>query len=89
VCRAIKLICDEGNINEIYNVGSGQPTRIGDIIDIAKDYLKSDSEIKFKEAPEFHKIVQAKDFWLDTTKLKDLGFEQEVTLEKGIQLLCQ
>ena len=89
VCRAIKLICDEGNINEIYNVGSGQPTKIGDIIDIAKDYLKSDSEIKFKEAPEFHKIVQAKDFWLDTTKLKDLGFEQEVTLEKGIQLLCQ
>lgn len=89
VCTAIKLICDYGNINEIYNVGSGQPTTIGDIISLAKDYLDSNSEIKYKEAPEFHKIVQAKDFWLDTTKLKNLGFSQKISNEQIIQELCQ
>lgn len=88
ICRAIKLICDCGNINEIYNVGSGHPTSIGDIIFTAKEYLNSSSQIKSKEAPEFHKIVQAKDFWLDTTKLKNLGFSQSIFLKEIIEELC-
>ena len=88
VCKAIKLICDEGNINEIYNVGSGQATSIGDIIGKAKEYLGSKSVIKFKEAPEFHQIVQAKDFWLDTTKLQTLGFTQSISTDKIIKQLC-
>ena len=88
VCRAIKLICDNGNINEIYNVGSGQPTTIGDIINRAKEYLNSSSQVKYKEAPEFHKLVQTKDFWFDTTKLKNLGFEQTIPIEKIIEELC-
>lgn len=88
VCRAIKLICDVGNINEIYNVGSGQPTSIGDIIGKAKEYLGSKSIIKSKEAPEFHKIVQAKDFWFDTTKLQTLGFAQSISTDEIIKQLC-
>jgi nucleoside-diphosphate-sugar epimerase len=88
VCRAIKLICDDGNINEIYNVGSGQPTSIGDIIGKAKECLGSESSIKFKEAPEFHQIVQAKDFWLDTTKLQLLGFTQSISTDEIIKQLC-
>lgn len=88
VCSAIKLICDKGNINEIYNVGSGQPTQVGAIIKTAKKYLNSSSRIRSKESPEFHKIVQAKDFWLDTTKLKQLGFKQTISIEKIIEELC-
>jgi nucleoside-diphosphate-sugar epimerase len=88
VCRAIKLICDSGDINKIYNIGSGQPTRIGAIIETAKEYLNSNSQIKSREAPEFHKIVQAKDFYLDTTKLKELGFSQLISLEEIIKELC-
>lgn len=88
VCRAIKLICDNGSINEIYNVGSGQPTSIGDIIGKAKEYLGSESIVKFKEAPKFHQIVQAKDFWSDTTKLQTLGFTQSISTDKIIKQLC-
>lgn len=88
VCNAIKLICNNGNMNEIYNIGSGQPTTIYDIISKAKEYLVSKSTIKFKEAPEFHKIVQAKNFWLDTTKLQTLGFTQSISTQKIIEELC-
>ncbi len=88
VCRAIKLIIDQGNINEIYNVGSGQPTQIGAIIETAKKYLNSSSTLKFKEAPEFHQIVQTKDFWLDITKLQELGFKQTISTEEIIKELC-
>lgn len=89
VCRAIDLVCSEGNLNQIYNIGSGQPTTVSAIIETAKQYLGSTSNIKSKEAPEFHKIVQAKDFWMDTTKLKRLGFTQEISNEQIIRELCQ
>lgn len=89
VCRAIELVCREGKLNEIYNIGSGQPTPISTIIETAKSYLGSNSIIKSKEAPEFHKIVQAKDFWMDTNKLNSLGFTQEISNEQIIQQLCQ
>lgn len=89
VCRAIELVCSEGEFNEIYNIGSGQPTPISVIIETAKKYLGSNSVIKSKEAPEFHKIVQAKDFWMDTTKLNRLGFARQISNEQIIQQLCQ
>jgi nucleoside-diphosphate-sugar epimerase len=89
VCRAIDLVCDRGNLNEIYNIGSGQPTTVSAIMESAKEYLGSTSNIKSKEAPEFHKLVQTKDFWMDTTKLKRLGFTQEISNEQIIQELCQ
>ena len=89
VCRAIELVCREGNLNEIYNIGSGQPTPISAIIETAKEYLGSTSSIKGKEAPEFHKLVQTKDFWMDTSKLKRLGFTQEIDNDQIIQELCQ
>jgi nucleoside-diphosphate-sugar epimerase len=88
VCSAIKLVCDVGNLNEIYNIGSGQPTTICDIIQTAKEYLRSKSTIKFKEAPEFHKIVQVKNFWFDTTKLQKLTFTQSISTQKIIEELC-
>jgi len=89
VCRAIDLICKQGNVNEIYNVGSGQPVAVSAIMKMAKDYLGSNSNIKSKEIPEFHKIVQVKNFWMDTHKLKSLGFKQTITLEETIRELCQ
>jgi nucleoside-diphosphate-sugar epimerase len=89
VCRAIDLIVEKGNLNEIYNIGSGQPTRIYDIISRAKTYLNSNSAIKSIEPPEFHKIVQSTNFWMDVSKLKNLGFEQQISLDEGIKTLCQ
>ena len=88
VCAAIKLVMDRGNLNDVYNIGSGQPTAIGDIVGKAKCYLNSKSKIKSREAPDFHKIVQAKDFWLDTTKLKSLGFQQTISTDDIVKELC-
>jgi len=78
-----------GKLNEIYNIGSGQPTPISGIIEMAKEYLGSTSNIKSKEAPEFHKIVQSKNFWMDTNKLNRLGFTQEISNDQIIRELCQ
>ena len=88
VCEAINLVLEKGDHNQIYNIGSGIPVNIGKVIDIAKNILKSKSKIKYIDAPDFHKIVQSKDFWMDTSKLKSLGFEQKISLPDGLQILC-
>ena len=88
VCSAIKLVMDKGNLNEIYNIGSGQPVAIGDILNMAKDYSNSSSKIKSIQTPDFHKIVQIKDFWLDTSKLNSLGFSQTISTKEIIKELC-
>jgi len=88
VCAAIKLICDNGEYNQIYNIGSGKPTTIGEIIALSKHYLKSKSKINHIDPPKFHNNVQTKNFWMNTEKLKSLGFEQKLSLEFIIKDLC-
>ena len=88
VCNAIDLVVETGELNMIYNIGSGHPTTVRDIIEIAKQILQSNSPITSIETPEFHSIVQVKDFWMDTSKLNSLGFKQKITLEQGIKELC-
>ena len=39
ICSAINLICEKGKINEIYNIGRGESTEIGYIINKAKIFL--------------------------------------------------
>tara|TARA_A100001201_G_scaffold132873_1_gene119734 strand:+ start:185 stop:1012 length:828 start_codon:yes stop_codon:yes gene_type:complete len=88
-CRAIKIIIDDGKTNDIYNVGSGQPNTISDIIELSRDKLKSTSKINYIEPSDFHKVVQNKDFWMNVEKLTSLGFTPQYTLEYIVNDLCQ
>ena len=88
VCNAIDLICSNGKYNQIFNVSSGRPTKIGDIIFLAKDILNSKSNIINKDAPDFHKIVQTKNFWMDNSRLLELGFKQKYFLNEIVNELC-
>jgi nucleoside-diphosphate-sugar epimerase len=72
---AINLILEKGDLNTIYNVGSGYPTYIGKVIEYAKEQLNSTSNIGNIPPAEFHNIVQTKNMVLDTTKLQLLGFK--------------
>ena len=89
VCRAIKLVMDSGELNTIYNIGSGYPTQVGEIINFVKDHINSKSKINTIEPPDFHKNVQAQDFWMDIEKIQSLGFVPEFTLEEGLKNICQ
>ncbi len=88
VCKAIDLICKKGNINEIYNVGSGKPTKIKYLIELSKKITNSSSKINYITPPEFHTKVQNKDFWMENKKLRDLGFNQTISVEEIVEELC-
>ena len=89
VCNAIELICKKGNINEIYNVGSGKPITIKYLIELSKKITNSSSKINYIKQPDFHKKVQNKDFWMENNKIKELGFNQAISLEEIVEELCE
>ena len=89
VCNAIELICKKGNKNEIYNVGSGKPTQIKYLIQLSKKITNSSSKINYINPPDFHEKVQNKDFWMENNKIKELGFNQKISLEKIVEELCE
>ena len=87
VCKAIKLICEKGNKNEIYNVSSGKPTKIKYLIELSKKITHSSSIINYVDQTKFHSKVQNKDFWMENNKIKELGFNQTISLEKIVEEL--
>lgn len=76
--RAIELIVCKGQTNEIYNVGNGQPANwYIEILKYAKERLHSTSNIVLKEPTDFQKKVPVGSFYMDNTKLRDLGYVPE------------
>jgi len=88
VARALHLLIEKSPVDSIFNVGSGIPVRMKDIINEAVTLLSSKSKIESIDSPEFHKTVQVRDMYLDVSKLKNLGFQQKISLNEGIRELC-
>ena len=74
VVSAFDLIISSKLTNSIINVGTGVPSEFKDLVFEAKRVFDSSSDILSIPVPEFHKIVQVKNSWLDTKRLNSLGF---------------
>jgi len=74
VADGLKFIIDNGLDKETYNLSNGDPILFYDIIYYAFKQLNSTSEIGNMEATPLHKIVQVESMYIDTTKIKSLGF---------------
>ena len=73
-CFAIKCCLDNAPKNEIINISNSEQMAIGDIINYANSKLNSNSKIESITAPDFHKVVQIKNMWLDNSKLVSYGY---------------
>ncbi len=87
VCRALNFLSNKGELNQVYNIGTGIETTLFDCVSNAKDILKSRSKIKRIQPSEDYN--QAIRFSLDCTKLYDLGFAPTLTLQEGLEDLCR
>ena len=89
VCEAIKLSIESAPLNEIINIGSGNPYKFKDIMLYAKEALNSEGSLTPCEPPDFHKTVQVKDMYLDVTKLKNLGFVPKYNIWQGLDKIIK
>jgi nucleoside-diphosphate-sugar epimerase len=87
VCNAIKYCMDNGPVNQIINIGSGKPYLFLNIIKKAMSVANSSSKIVDINPTHFHNVVQVKDSYLDTTKLKNIGYECQYDIDTIIQKL--
>ena len=87
ICRAIKVVLDNGNVNEIYNIASGTSFTFREIIEAAKDLTESQSKIIDVPFPDNQKFIQVKNMTLNTDKLGQLNFTSHMKIEKGLQIL--
>jgi len=81
----IKFIIENGNSEEIYNLGSGsEPILFKDVIEYLHDQIKSTSKIGNMEPTDFHKIVQVESMYMDTNKITKLGFKPKMTVLQSV-----
>ena len=85
VARAIKLVIDQGDVNSIYNIGNGKPIKFKTIIDYAHKTINSSSKLINIEPPDFHKIVQVHSMFMNTEKLKKLGYKPLYSMERIVE----
>jgi nucleoside-diphosphate-sugar epimerase len=84
----IKVLDGQNEVRyNIYNIGNGEPIVFKDIIDYVVKQTNSKSNIIAVDQPEFHRIVQVKDMYLDTTKINSLGFKKDIDIYQGISKL--
>lgn len=69
-----------GNPGEAYNVGGTKPQKILDVITLIRDKINPDIKIELVEK-EFFEI---KEQYLDSTKLRNLGWTPAVNLDEGL-----
>lgn len=88
VVKGLRYIIDHGQSGEIYNLGSGAaPIEFKEVINFVRKELNSTSEIGSMEPTDFHRIVQVKDMYLDTSKLTNLGWKPSMTVFQAIKQL--
>jgi len=90
VARAIMYCVENAPMNEIINIGSNfEPVPLNILMEKAKVYLGSSSEITSRSPSSFHKIVQVKNMWLDSSKLSALGFKWKHDIASDMEELCR
>jgi nucleoside-diphosphate-sugar epimerase len=88
--RAIDLVVRLGEKNSIYNIGNGEPITFREVVEYARQKVNSTSELKTIEQKEFHKKVQSsRSFFMDNTRLKQLGYSPEHTIHQTIDDILQ
>jgi nucleoside-diphosphate-sugar epimerase len=87
ICSSIHLCITKSEPNQIINIGSGIPQNFRDIIEFVIKETNSTSKITAVDATEFHKLVQVKNMYMDVSKLKQLGFEQRISIYDGVKSL--
>ncbi len=82
---AILLLIEKEKLGEVYNIGSDNEVEILKLAGIVKRVLYSSSEFKFLPLPEHDPRRRS----ADITKIRQLGYEPQITLEDGIKLMAK
>lgn len=87
VCQAMHHCIANAPVDEIINVGSGKPYLFLNIIKKAIKQAQSKSNIVEIQPTHFHNVVQVRNSYLDTTKLKNYGYTCQYNIDDMVTKL--
>ncbi len=85
--KAIHLVLEKGELNTIYNISNGEGLRISTLLEVANRAGGYKGKIGEMEVPDFHSKVQTSKMWMDTRKLKSLGYVKSHDIETSVEEL--
>lgn len=88
-CEAIMTCVKTAKPKSTINISNSEPVSIKDVIYYTKNKLNSSSNIISIDTPEFHKVVQIENMYLDNTVLKELGYTQKTTVYQAIDKILE
>lgn len=88
-CEAIMTCINNAPTGSITNISNSEPISIREIIYYVKEKLNSTSNIIDIETPEFHKIVQIENMYLDNTRLLQLGYTPKTTVYQAVDTILK
>lgn len=80
--RAILLLSEQGKLGEVYNCGPDEPTAIRRLLEMCAQCLGLAFDNLVEMAPD--RTGQDGTYWLDSGKLKALGWKPQVSLLGGL-----
>ena len=85
--RAILMVSEKGDMGEVYNVGSDQPTSIKEVVERCVKITGR----QFKDVVELSSERKGQDscYWLNSDKIKSLGWKQEIGWDEGLETMYQ
>jgi nucleoside-diphosphate-sugar epimerase len=87
VCKGIRMCMEKAPLNEIINIGSGWGWKFRTLMDHVAKKVNYTGTMKTVEPTEFHKLVQVRDFYMDTRKMNKVGYYTEIKMEDGLDQL--
>ena len=84
VSKAVEVLLLKGKLNEIYNIGSSDEYSVMDVARILVKRIKGDDDVdKYIEyVPD--RLYNDQRYCVDSSKLEDLGWKQQVDFESGV-----
>lgn len=84
---AINLVITEGELDNIYNISNGRPTKFKHLVDYVANKMGSYSQIIPIQQRDFHRVVQVKTMYLDNEKIQKLGYMPKYSIYQTLDKL--
>lgn len=85
--NAFLIVAKDGKIGEAYCAGSNKPSTIRNVVSIILDKSGSNLKVEFKKRNINFKEI--KEQFLDSSKIQKLGWENNTTLEGGLEKIIK
>jgi len=83
-CRAIMKCIENAPVGETINISNSEPHTIGELVRYAHNRMGRSGTITSVDPPDFHKVVQSKDMYLDNSKLLSYAYTPTIDTYRAV-----